>query len=94
MFHSEVLETLHLCLKTFAILALSLNQFERAATLYGAAERYSDCDSKSFRKLRRRDIDILRTELEEKRFTGLWAAGRGMTLEQTMEYALEDAFRD
>ena len=87
-------ERIRLCLKSSAKMALSLNQFERAAKLIGAEERYSFYIRKTFRRVHQSYIEILNAELEKRNFTGSWDAGRAMTLEQAIEYALEDASSD
>jgi predicted ATPase/DNA-binding CsgD family transcriptional regulator len=81
------------CLEGLAGLACAGNQPERATRLFGAAAALGQaigttlprdiadsCD---------RDMTAARAQLDEKAFDATWAAGRALTLEQAVAYALE-----
>lgn len=68
---------------------------ERAARLFGAADALVGATRSIMDPVDRVDYDrnvaIVRTQLDEGRFASAWAEGRAMALEQTIEYALEEA---
>lgn len=81
------------CLESLAGLACAGSQPERAARLFSAVETlrqamgahlprdiHDGCD---------RDLAVARTQLDEKAFTAAWTAGRALTQEQAVAYALE-----
>ncbi len=81
------------CLEGLASLACDGKQPDRAARLFGAAETlrqaigtylprdiHDGCD---------RDLTTARAQLDGKMFAAEWAAGRALTLEQAVAYALE-----
>ena len=81
------------CLESLAGLACAGNQPERAARLFSAVETlrqamgahlprdiHDGCD---------RDLAAARAQLDEEAFTAAWTAGRALTLEQAVAYALE-----
>jgi predicted ATPase/class 3 adenylate cyclase len=83
------------CLIGFASIANSEKRFERAAQLLGAAQAEMEArtppalesfDQVEFERLR----IMLRKELGEAEFEALVATGRAMTMEQAIEFALEN----
>jgi predicted ATPase len=66
----------------------------RAARLWGAAEELHDRDRVHLDRLERRDhnaaVAAARAQLDESTFSAAWAAGRTMTLEQAIAYALSE----
>lgn len=85
---------LALCLERFAGIACAQGQTTSAAHLFGAAGALREatgtplhpCDRPEYE----RDVTAVRTGLSEEAFTAAWAQGRAMTLEQAVEYALEE----
>src|SRR5262249_52408681 len=67
---------------------------ERAARLWGAAERLRQTlgcrPAPAARATYERAMAIARAQLGEDAFAAAWAAGRAMTLEQAIAYALEE----
>ena len=82
------------CLKSFGMLAAGTERPSRAARLLGAAEALSGAIgaplSPEEREEANRDLAALRATLGEAAFDCAWAAGRALTWEQAIEYALED----
>ena len=80
-------------LEAFASLAVAEGQPERAARLWGAAEALREAIHAPLppneREQYARDLAAVRATLGEEAFSAAWAAGRAMTIEQAMEYALE-----
>ncbi len=82
------------CLAACATVALTREQFERAAHLFGAAEAVlesihakllpTDHDQYT------RNVAALLTQLDEVAFKAAWAAGRALTMEQAIELAMSD----
>ena len=77
---------------TWAALAQSQSQDERAVRLYAAAARW-DTASGVFTTLtnpvdQEQAIAALRAQLGEAAFAACWAEGQAMTLDQAIEYAL------
>jgi predicted ATPase/DNA-binding SARP family transcriptional activator/Tfp pilus assembly protein PilF len=80
-------------LEAFASLNAGENKHEKAARLWGAAERLnaeigspmmpSDQDELD------RNVAKVRAALEEKDFAAAWEEGRTLTMEQAVEYAIE-----
>jgi predicted ATPase/class 3 adenylate cyclase len=74
------------------VVARDLRQAERAARLLGAAESIRDTIGASVspadRAEHERHTNTLRSTLGEERFAALRSAGRAMSLEQAIEYAL------
>lgn len=68
---------------------------ERAARLFGAAEMLSETTSLRMDRIKRADYDravaASRAQLDDRTFAAAWAAGRAMSLEQTIAYALDMA---
>jgi tetratricopeptide (TPR) repeat protein len=77
-----------------AAISAGINQPERAARLTGAAQGISerfDYQISPFNKAELdRHIQIAREQLGEKHFEAIAAEGRAMSMEQAIEYALED----
>ena len=90
------------CLEKLAEIALTTGQrdsgprqgedFQRAARLFGGAEALRApvnsvidlVDQPEYE----RQVALVRSQLGETSFTAAWAAGRAMTLDQAIEYAL------
>jgi predicted ATPase/class 3 adenylate cyclase len=82
-------------LEGFASLAATQGQAERAARLLGAAEagrRVIDFERRLplARGWYGRELTSVRAALDEATLEAAWAAGRAMTLEQAIAYALEE----
>jgi predicted ATPase/class 3 adenylate cyclase len=82
-------------LEAVASLAVAQGAAERAARLYGAAERSRETKgtplTPSERKEYERYTAAARAALAQESFTAAWSAGHTMTLEQAIEYALTGA---
>ncbi len=80
-----------------AELARSQQQMERAVRLWGAAESLREAIGSPLppneREEHKRALAAVREALDEKAFTAASAAGRAMTLEQAIEYALQEGER-
>ncbi len=81
-------------LEGFAYLALAEARAQRAARLLGAAEAVLT-SSKTFlltteRVRQDRTLAAVRAALSEEAFTAAWAEGGALSLEQAVEYALEE----
>lgn len=78
----------------FASLATVHEQAERAARLFGAAEALRESSGDILGPVERadleRDLAAVHAQLDEATFNAAWAEGRAMTLEQSIEYALQD----
>jgi hypothetical protein len=74
---------------------VAYGQVERAARLFGAAEELREAGGAPLPSAGRanyeRDVAAVRAALSEVDFTISWAEGRGMTMDQAVEYALEQA---
>jgi hypothetical protein len=83
------------CVAGFAAIAIAQGQFERAAKLMAAVE--TQLSSMGIRLLYMDKIEyehnltLLRTQLDEKDCSNLWAKGRTMTFEQAIALALEES---
>jgi tetratricopeptide (TPR) repeat protein len=81
-------------ISVFAAVSAGMEQFERAARLYGAAQalrEVSNFPDMSYDRVEADSlIQIARKQLGEEGFEVLAAEGRAMTLEQAVAYALED----
>ena len=76
-------------LAALATIARAEGRAERAATLFGAVSAGAASGSdEAPEKYAERDIAALRSTLGETAFTEAWAAGKAMTLEQVIDYAL------
>ncbi|MGH3144794.1 MAG: hypothetical protein ACRDTR_03235, partial [Rubrobacter sp.] len=84
------------CLEGLATIAADEDELERAARLWGAAETLLEkieilTYPHAFdRSLHQRQVADARARLEAEVWKGAWAQGRAMTLEQAVEYAVED----
>jgi hypothetical protein len=82
------------CLEGFAHAACAQGQGERAAQLFGAAEALREAIGAPLPSIDRADYDrsvaAARVVLGEEAFLAAWAAGRAMTMEQAVAYALEE----
>jgi predicted ATPase len=80
-------------LETFVCLALALSDMEQAARLQGAAEAIRDTIGAPLSPSERTFYDVevaaVRAALGEVTFAAAWGAGRAMTLEQAVAYALD-----
>jgi tetratricopeptide (TPR) repeat protein len=80
------------CLALLARVTGDTGQPERAARLFGAAEALREAIHVRLEYVDRieedRNIDAVRTQLDEAAFAAAWAEGRAMTLEQAVDYAL------
>jgi predicted ATPase/DNA-binding SARP family transcriptional activator len=83
------------CLEALAAVASAQGQPERAARLFGAAQTVREAGGFALPPADRaeceRDLAAVGARLGEKAFAGAWAAGRAMTLEEAVDYALTAA---
>jgi non-specific serine/threonine protein kinase len=86
--------SLPMYLEAFASLVVVQGEAERAARLYGAAERAREAKSTPLSPSERTEyepgVTAARTALGESAFAGAWSAGRALTIEQAVQYALEE----
>lgn len=82
------------CLENLAKISTALRQTQKAVRLLGAAAALRDTISAPLRPVDRsdveRDVADARAALGEEAFAAAWAQGRAMTLEQAVEYALQN----
>src|SRR6202011_5699007 len=80
------------CLEVLAGMSVTEERPEQAARLFGAAEVLRGVIHTAVPLARRAEYDrhmaLLRKELDETALASAWTAGRGMTVEQAIEYAL------
>jgi len=80
-------------LEALACLAAAEAQWERAARLFGAAERLGETIGSLIAPIERaeceRDMAAARAALGEPAFAVAWAAGQALTLDEMIAYALE-----
>jgi hypothetical protein len=77
-----------------AALAIMKNQTEKAIRIFGAADALRKRtnspmplpNSPAYQK----NISVLRQQIDRSKFEEIWAAGRAMTMEQAVAYALEE----
>jgi non-specific serine/threonine protein kinase len=78
-----------------AFIALVQSQFERAARLLGVAESIRERLNSPMIVTERveydQNISTLRAQMEQSDFATAWAEGRAMTLEQAIEFALQES---
>jgi DNA-binding NarL/FixJ family response regulator len=89
---NQIMDTMEDSLIGLASLASARGQFLRAAKLLGAARNNIMISAiKLFPEIftYERDVDALRAQLGEADFNEVWAAGKAMTREQAVAYALE-----
>ncbi len=81
-------------LECFGFIARAQDKPTRAARLFGAAEALRDASSAPMVGFERVEYDretaALRQRLDNATFTSEWAAGRAMSLDQAIAYALTD----
>jgi hypothetical protein len=81
-------------LECLAFIAKAREQGERAVRLMGAAEALREVSNSPMtptqQMLYDREVAELRTGLDEPIFAALWAEGRNMTMDQAIDYALEE----
>jgi hypothetical protein len=79
-------------LAAYGVLAVAQAELPRAARLFGASEAYIESihDFLQYwdREQVRRNVSALRERLDEQTLDAEWAAGRAMTPDQAIEYAL------
>ncbi|MGI8553366.1 MAG: ATP-binding protein, partial [Dehalococcoidia bacterium] len=90
-------QTAALCLRALAGVMLGQGQPEHAVRLYGATEAERERLAVPLQPLYRTEyedaVPRVRARLGEERFAAAWAAGRAMSLEQAVAYALEEPAR-
>jgi len=81
-------------LECIAYIAAEIEQYERAVRLFGAAEALRELISTSMTPFERREYDPavkrLRGQLEESHLKAAWHQGRSLTMEEAIQYALEE----
>jgi predicted ATPase/DNA-binding SARP family transcriptional activator len=81
-------------LVSLADLACINRQPIRAATLLGASEKFCEITSSHLPQVRHEEyehaISKARTQIDEAQFIQAWAKGREMSLDQAVEYALDE----
>jgi hypothetical protein len=91
---TPVSEVHHTAIEGLAGVAAAQGQPERAARLFGAAEALREAAGEplppAYRAAYERDVAAARTQLDEATFAAARAAGRAMTLEQAIAYALNE----
>jgi len=82
-------------LECFAFIAKAQEQGERAVKLMSAAEALREASNSPMTPQERieyaNEVANLRAGMDEKTFVSFWAEGRSMTMEQAIEYALNEA---
>jgi hypothetical protein len=82
------------CLAGFAAINLAKSNLEKAATLCGCVENllqrfggpFFFADTVEYQ----RSVSQLKKALDEKALSASWSKGRAMTMEQAIQYALEE----
>ena len=81
-------------LESIAFISKALEQADRASRLFGAAqalrEKIEIGMTAQEREVYDREVADLRGNMDEKVFASLWAEGRSMTMEEAIEFALEE----
>jgi hypothetical protein len=81
-------------LECFAFIAKAQEQAERAATSFGAAaalrEKINIAMTPQERIEYDREVADLRAGMDEQVFDSAWAQGRAMTMDEAIEYALNE----
>ena len=79
-------------LECFAFIAKAMEQPERAAKLFGAAEALREKINIAMTPPERityeREVNDLRANMDEEAFSSHWAQGRAMTIDQVIGFAL------
>jgi non-specific serine/threonine protein kinase len=82
------------CLAGLGSVAALDEEPQRAARLWGAVEARREITGKraapTARAIYERAMAVARAQLDEDAFAAAWAAGRAMSLEQAIAYALEE----
>ena len=82
------------CLAGFAAVLGMTHQPEQAARLFGSAECLFEGMGVILDPADQQEFDhyvaVVRNQLDETAFAKAWAEGRAMTLEQAIEFALEE----
>jgi hypothetical protein len=83
-----------LCLAALGGVVGSAGAPEKAAQLFSAAERIMETLHERWSPVQQREFErnlaIARAQVDAVSWAAAWAAGRAMTLEQAIAYALED----
>ena len=81
-------------LECFGFLAISDEEPQRGAKLFGATEALRERNQSPMADYERIEYDLavarVRSLLSEREFNALWAEGRSMTMEQAIELAVEE----
>jgi hypothetical protein len=81
-------------LESFAFIAIAQSQVQRAARLLGAAESLRERINTPMTALERSEYDqhvaALQAQMDEPAFAAAWAEGRALTMEQAVDYALQE----
>ncbi len=82
-------------IESLAVLAIAQDTPKRAAQLFGAADGLREMIGLplliSERKEHDENISVLRKQLEEDIFVNLWTQGASMTLDQAVDFALQES---
>lgn len=82
------------CLERLAEVAMENNELARAAQIFGAAAGLRASMASVIDPMDQRDHDhrlaVLREKLSEENYSAAWNEGRGMTMEQAIEFALAE----
>jgi len=88
------------CLDGLATILGDWGRIEQAVQLFGASDLLLPpvdepliAKADPLRQSRPREVETLRAQLGEEAFAAAWAEGRAMTLEQAVEYALQETDR-
>jgi tetratricopeptide (TPR) repeat protein len=80
-------------LECLAFIAKALEQAEKAVKLLGAAEALRQRIEIDMNPLERQEYEMevadLKANMDENEFSSLWAEGRGMTMDEAIELALD-----
>jgi hypothetical protein len=84
----------HICLEDIAGVLCAHGRPTDAARLFGAAEALRELIGKPLTRAQivthDRDVVTVKHQLDPEAFAAAWAAGRAMTLEQAIAYALDE----
>ncbi|MCI0475311.1 MAG: NB-ARC domain-containing protein, partial [Anaerolineales bacterium] len=78
------------CLRAFSQVAATEQRYEHAARLLGAAEPLCEMLNEKDHRAFEDEVNALRAQLGDAAFETARAVGRAMTMEQAIEYALEN----
>jgi len=83
-----------ICLAGFAAVLGIRGEFEKSARLFGAFESLLEGSKMQLDPMDRNEIDhfmaVVRTQLDEATWAKAWTEGYDITLEEAIEYALEE----